>query len=65
MSATADTISIRPIEPGDDVAALTDMLHRAYAVLGAMGLNYTAVDQTCEVTRERLAGGIALRPVQL
>ena len=60
MPVTADTISIRPIGPDDSVEDLTDLLHRAYAVLGAMGLNYTAVDQTCEVTRKRLASGTAL-----
>jgi GNAT superfamily N-acetyltransferase len=36
---------------------LTAMLHRAYAPLGAQGLNYTAVDQTVEVTRKRCAAG--------
>jgi hypothetical protein len=36
---------------------LTALLHRAYADLGAMGLNYTAVDQSAEVTRLRIAGG--------
>lgn len=60
MSAAPDTISIRPLGPDDDVEALTDMLHRAYAVLGAKGWNYTAVDQTAEVTRQRIAGGICL-----
>ena len=41
----------------DDLVALTQLLHRAYARLGAMGLNYTAVDQTPEVTARRIAGG--------
>lgn len=40
--------------------ALTALLHRAYAGLGAMGLNYTAVDQTPEVTAQRLQGGHCL-----
>jgi len=60
VSATPDTISIRPLGRDDDVEALTDMLHRSYAALGAKGWNYTAVDQTPEVTRERFAGGIGL-----
>jgi GNAT superfamily N-acetyltransferase len=60
VSATADTISIRPLGPDDDVEALTDLLHRAYAVLGARGWNYTAVDQTPEVTRKRMADGVCL-----
>ena len=48
---------IRPLAPGDGLQALTALLHRAYASLGAMGLNYTAVDQTVETTRARVAGG--------
>src|SRR5690606_20420479 len=31
--------------------------HRAYARLGDMGLNYTAVDQTADVTGRRIAAG--------
>src|SRR5579871_2688760 len=60
VSATPDTISIRPLGPDDSVEALTDLLHRAYAALGAMGLNYIAVDQTSQVTRRRIAGGVCL-----
>lgn len=33
------------------------MLHRAYAELGAQGMNYTAVDQPVEKTRSRIEGG--------
>ena len=51
------TISIRPIRPDDNMEELTALLHRAYADLGAMGLNYTAVDQSAEVTRLRIAEG--------
>lgn len=39
------------------MSALTALLHRAYAALGAAGLNYTAVDQTVETTRSRVAAG--------
>ncbi len=60
MSATPDTISIRPLGSDDDVEVLTELLHRAYAALGAMGLNYTAVDQTSQVTRRRIAGAVCL-----
>jgi len=63
VSAPPDTISIRPLGPDDDVEALTDVLHRAYAVLGAKGWNYTAIDQTSEVTRKRLADGVGLAAV--
>lgn len=50
-------LTIRTLSPSDSIEALTHLLHRAYARLGAMGLNYTAVDQTPEVTAQRLAGG--------
>jgi len=63
VSATPDRISIRPLGPDDDVEALTGLLHRSYAALGAMGLNYTAVDQTSQVTRRRIAGGVCLLAV--
>ena len=60
MPGGADAISVRPIRPDDSIEALTDLLHRAYAVLGAKGWNYTAVDQSVEVTRERIAEGTCL-----
>jgi GNAT superfamily N-acetyltransferase len=50
-------ITVRSLAEHDSVEALTALLHRAYARLGAMGLNYTAVDQTPDVTARRLAGG--------
>ena len=50
-------LNIRPISPSDSIEKITQLLHRAYAKLGAMGLNYTAVDQTAEVTASRIAGG--------
>jgi hypothetical protein len=52
-----DAISVRRLATADSLEALTALLHRAYAPLGAMGLNYTAVDQTVEVTRKRCAAG--------
>jgi GNAT superfamily N-acetyltransferase len=71
--------NIRPLKPGDSLVALTALLHRAYAPLLTMGLNYTAVDQSVEVTTERvrcgtcfvaeagreLVGTITVRPPQL
>ena len=51
------SVTLRPLRPGDSLDALTALLHRAYARLGAMGLNYTAVDQTVQVTAQRVAGG--------
>lgn len=40
-----------------DADRLTELLHCAYAELGAMGLNYTAVDQDVKTTRDRVRGG--------
>lgn len=49
--------TIRHFLPSDSLQELTSLLHRAYARLGAMGLNYTAVDQSTEKTAQRIAGG--------
>jgi len=51
---------IRLLADSDSIAELTDLLHRAYARLGAMGLNYTAVDQSPAITAKRIAGGHCL-----
>ncbi len=48
--------NIRPWNTEDSFDELTTLLHLAYAPLGAMGLNYTAVDQGPKVTAERIAG---------
>lgn len=40
-----------------DAPALTELLHEAYAELGDMWLNFTAVDQSVETTRYRARGG--------
>jgi hypothetical protein len=53
-------VIIRQMEPTDSLATITELLHSAYARLGAMGFNYTAVDQTEETTRQRMAGGTCL-----
>jgi GNAT superfamily N-acetyltransferase len=50
-------LPIRTLQPSDSLLELTDLIHRAYARLGAMGLNYTAVDQSPEVTAKRIEGG--------
>lgn len=52
-------ITFRLLAPEDDLEAITHLLHRAYAKLGEMGLNYTAVYQTAEVTRQRCDRGDA------
>lgn len=51
---------IRPLGPTDSVEALTHLLHTAYASLAAQGWNFTAADQSVEVTRQRLAGAHTL-----
>jgi GNAT superfamily N-acetyltransferase len=50
-------LTVRTLSSNYAVVALTQLLHRAYARLGAMGLNYTAVDQTPEVTAKRIDSG--------
>lgn len=52
-----EQIAVRKFGAGDSVEKLTELLHRSFARLGAMGLNYTAVDQSAETTRERVARG--------
>ncbi|MFN3865646.1 MAG: GNAT family N-acetyltransferase [Demequina sp.] len=49
-------IELRPFAPAD-VPALTQLVHRAYAELGAQGLNFTAVDQTEATTLYRATAG--------
>jgi len=48
---------VRLFTASDSINELTGLLHRAYARLGDMGLNYTAVDQSAEVTAQRIRGG--------
>ena len=48
---------LRPLAATDSLEALTALLHRAYARLGAMGLNFTAVDQSVETTQRHVASG--------
>ncbi len=50
-------MKIRVLTPADDLAAITEMLHRAYAPLAARGLNYTSSYQSAEVTSKRLFTG--------
>lgn len=52
--------TIRTLHPEDDLAALTALLHRAYADLAGRGLRYLATHQSVDVTRQRIARGEAL-----
>ena len=51
--------TIRPLSADDSLEALTALLHAAYASLAAQGWNFTAVDQSVQTTRERIAAGQA------
>ena len=53
-------VSIRPLRREDSIAELTRLLHRAYAALARMGLNYTPAEQTPETTRIRVEHGHCL-----
>jgi ribosomal protein S18 acetylase RimI-like enzyme len=53
-------MTIRLLTATDSITALTELLHAAYSRLGEMGFNYTAVDQSEEVTRKRVARGDCL-----
>lgn len=50
-------LRIRRIEPHDSLEALTELLHRAYARLGAMGFRYLATHQDVATTQRRVARG--------
>ena len=50
-------VTLRRINAGDSLDELTAMLHRAFAPLGRMGLNCTCVDQSVEMTRQRIVRG--------
>jgi ribosomal protein S18 acetylase RimI-like enzyme len=52
--------SIRALRADESTAAVTALLHRAYARLAAMGLNYTAVDQDDATTARRARKGTCL-----
>jgi GNAT superfamily N-acetyltransferase len=52
------SISIRVLDRSDSLERLTELLHRAYAPLGARSLNYTAVDQSVADTAQRISRGV-------
>jgi GNAT superfamily N-acetyltransferase len=49
-------VTIRPLAAHDCLTELTRLLHISYASLAQQGWNFTAVDQSVDVTRSRLAG---------
>ena len=51
-------LEIRLYQNSDPLTEITSLLHRAYRVLAEMGFNYTATNQSEEVTRKRLTSGL-------
>ena len=56
MTVTAPLV-IRPYAPGDDLVALTALIHAAYAPQAQRGLRFWGTHQTPEDTRERFGQG--------
>ena len=56
MTVLART-EVRLIEDGDSFEVLTELLHRAYAPLAAMGFRYLATHQDVTTTRRRTSKG--------
>ena len=50
-------IVVRPFGPHDSIPELTELVHRAYAPLAAMGLKFLATHQSDEVTAKRVGNG--------
>ncbi|MBK8037192.1 MAG: GNAT family N-acetyltransferase [Verrucomicrobiaceae bacterium] len=59
MNADTQRIRIRELQPDDSVAAITELLHTAYAPLAAMGFKYLATHQDEATTRQRLQSGMS------
>lgn len=55
-----EAVLIRRWQPTDSVDELTELLHRSYAGLAAMGLRYWATHQGPDVTRKRIEQGTCL-----
>ena len=48
---------IRRLDGADSLQSLTELLHRSYAALAAMGFRYLATHQDVETTRQRVSKG--------
>jgi len=57
MNLLPTNIAIRTLKDSDSMEELTDLLHRAYAVLAEMGFRYYATHQTPKETKERITKG--------
>ena len=51
------TIQLRELHAEDSIEQITEMLHRAFARLGEMGVSCSCASQTAEVTRKRISRG--------
>jgi predicted N-acetyltransferase YhbS len=51
-------VAIRLLQNSDSLAALTELLHRAYAPLGEMGMNFKAIVQSVAETENRAKRGV-------
>ena len=55
-----DASVIRAYETGDDLHALTDLIHAGYASQAQAGLRYWGTHQSVDDTRSRFASGLGL-----
>lgn len=53
----AEDVEVRRLSDDDSLAELTELLHRSYARLAAMGLYFVATSQTVDVTARRVRRG--------
>ncbi len=56
-AAAGGAITVRRLRPGDSLAELTTLLHKAYAKQVKLGLHALASHQTPEITRKRVGKG--------
>jgi hypothetical protein len=54
---TGHPITYRYIRPSDDIEAITELLHQAYAPLADKGMRFVASHQDSATTRRRMARG--------
>jgi hypothetical protein len=54
---TGHLITYRYIRPCDDIEAITELLHQAYAPLADKGMRFVASHQDAATTRRRMARG--------
>jgi GNAT superfamily N-acetyltransferase len=55
---TSDQLHVRRISAADDLHALTELIHAAYAPHSASGLRYWATHQSVADTEKRIARGV-------